>query len=52
MLRRRDIRAFQLGGRRQWRIERAELEAYIQHQYAEVEQRLRREPGGKTTDQT
>jgi excisionase family DNA binding protein len=30
MLRRGDMRAIKLGGRGQWRIERAELEAYIQ----------------------
>ena len=29
MLRRGDMRALQLGGRRQWRIERAEFEGYI-----------------------
>ncbi len=37
MLRRGDIRAFQIGGRRQRRIERAELEAYIQRGYEETE---------------
>jgi excisionase family DNA binding protein len=41
MLRRGDIRAIKLGGRGQWRIERAELEAYIQRQYEETEKALR-----------
>jgi excisionase family DNA binding protein len=44
MLRRGDIRALQLGGRRQWRIERAELEAYIQRCYEETEQAIREQP--------
>ena len=41
MLRRGDIRGLQLGGRRQWRIERAELEAYIQRCYEETERTIR-----------
>ena len=42
MRRRGDIRAaLQLGGRRQWRIERAELEAYIQRCYEETERAIR-----------
>ena len=47
MLRRGDIRALQLGGRRQWRIERAELEAYIQRCYEETEQEYRAAPRGE-----
>lgn len=30
-----DLRAIQIGGRGQWRIETAELEAYIQRSYFE-----------------
>jgi excisionase family DNA binding protein len=41
MVRRGDIRAIKLGGRGQWRIERAELEAYIQRCYEETERALR-----------
>ncbi len=41
MLRGGEIRALQLGGRRQWRIERAELEAYIQRCYEETERNIR-----------
>ena len=37
MLRRGEIRALQLGRRRQWRIERAEPEAHIQRCYEEIE---------------
>lgn len=37
LVRRGDLRAIQVGGRGQWRVEIAELEAYIQRQYAEAE---------------
>jgi excisionase family DNA binding protein len=33
---RKDVRAIQVGGRGQWRIEHVELEAYIQRMYAET----------------
>lgn len=33
LVRRGDLRALQVGGRGQWRIERVEFEAYIQRQY-------------------
>ena len=36
LVRRGDIRAIKVGGRGQWRIEAAEVERYIQSQYAEV----------------
>ena len=36
MLRRGDIRAIKLGGRGQWRIERDELEAYIERCHEET----------------
>ena len=38
-----DLRAFQLGGRNIWRVEAAELEAYIQRMYDETRDRLERE---------
>lgn len=40
MLRRGDLRGFELRGRGQWRIERAELEAYIQRCYEETKREL------------
>ena len=43
LVRRGDLRAIQVGGRGQWRVEVDELEAYIQRQYAETE-RLATEP--------
>ena len=42
-LRRGDIRAPQLGGRRQWRIERAELEAYIQRCYEAAQVQMKQQ---------
>ena len=44
LVRRGDLRAIQVGGRGQWRVEVDELEAYIQRMYAETE-RLATEPG-------
>lgn len=35
-----DLRAIQVGGRNQWRVEDAELEAYIQRMYARTQERL------------
>lgn len=43
LVRRGDLRAIQVGGRGQWRVEVDELEAYIQRMYAETE-RLSSEP--------
>ena len=40
MLRRGDIRAIKLGGRGQWRVERSELEGYIQRAYEETEREM------------
>lgn len=36
LVRRGELRAIQVGGRGQWRVEIAELEAYIDRQYAET----------------
>jgi excisionase family DNA binding protein len=36
LVRRGDLPAIKIGGRGQWRVEATELEAYIQHLYAET----------------
>ena len=36
LVRRKDLRAIKLGGRGQWRIARADLEAYLEHVYTET----------------
>ena len=36
MVRRRELRAIQIGGRGQWRVEKDELERFIQQKYAEA----------------
>ena len=35
-----ELRAIQVGGKGTWRVENAELEAYIQRQYAKTDARL------------
>ena len=40
LVRRGDLRALQIGGRGQWRVEATELEDFIQRMYAETEARL------------
>lgn len=40
LVRRGDLRAIQVGGRGQWRVEIAELENYIERQYAETSRAL------------
>jgi excisionase family DNA binding protein len=35
-----DLRAIQVGGRHQWRVEDSELEAYIQRMYALTAERI------------
>lgn len=44
LVRRGDLRAIKIGGRGQWRVERAELEAYIQRMYDETARFVQREP--------
>ena len=39
LIRAGDLRAIQIGGRGQWRVEVAELEAYIQRQYSSYDAR-------------
>jgi excisionase family DNA binding protein len=36
MVRSGELPAIKIGGRGQWRVERAKLEEYIQHKYAET----------------
>lgn len=36
-----DLKAIQVGGRNQWRVESSELEAYIERQYAKAEEQIR-----------
>ncbi len=38
LVRNGEVKAIKIGGRGQWRVEEAELEAYIQRCYAETEQ--------------
>jgi excisionase family DNA binding protein len=40
LVQRGEIRALKIGGRGQWRIERDELEAFIQRMYAETEAQI------------
>lgn len=44
LVRRGDLRALKIGGRGQWRVERAELEAYIQRMYDDTARFVAREP--------
>lgn len=50
LVRRGELRAIQVGGRGQWRVEISELEAYIERQYAETA-RLAGEAEQETTAQ-
>lgn len=36
-----ELKALQIGGRGMWRVEQAELDAYIQAMYAETDERIR-----------
>jgi excisionase family DNA binding protein len=49
LVRRGELRAIQVGGRGQWRVELTELEAYIERQYAETA-RLSTEVGTDAVD--
>jgi excisionase family DNA binding protein len=39
-----DLLGIQIGGRRQWRVERSVLEAYIQERYAEARRQAQDHP--------
>jgi excisionase family DNA binding protein len=41
LVQRGEIRAIKIGGRGQWRVERVELEHFIERMYAETEAHLR-----------
>lgn len=43
LVRRGDLRAIQVGGRGQWRVELTELEAYIDRLYAETDKQSRQQ---------
>lgn len=36
-----DLKALQVGGKHQWRVESSELEAYIERQYAKTQEQIR-----------
>jgi excisionase family DNA binding protein len=44
MVRSGELPAIKIGGRGQWRVERARLEEYIQHKYAETARWVRDNP--------
>jgi len=48
LVRRGDLRAVKIGGRGQWRVEAAELEAYIQRLYTESERFVAEHPFTET----
>lgn len=53
LVRNGDLRAVKIGGRGQWRVERSELEAYIQRMYDETARFIAREtadPGPPVLD--
>ncbi|MGZ6803540.1 MAG: helix-turn-helix domain-containing protein [Nocardioidaceae bacterium] len=47
LVRRGDLRAIQIGGRGQWRVETVELEAFIQRMYAQQDAETAREAGSE-----
>jgi len=48
---RKELRALQIGGRGQWRIETSELESFIERMYVQAEQNLDRK-GSDAKSQT
>jgi excisionase family DNA binding protein len=51
LVRRGELEAIKIGGRGQWRVETAKLEAYIQRSYAETEEFISAHPFGSEDDQ-
>jgi excisionase family DNA binding protein len=47
LVRNNALRAIKIGGRGQWRVERAELEAYIERAYSETEAFIQANPLGR-----
>ncbi|HEX8002602.1 MAG TPA: helix-turn-helix domain-containing protein [Mycobacteriales bacterium] len=45
-----ELPAIKIGGRGQWRVEEAELEAYIQRMYAETREFVATHPRGARSD--
>jgi excisionase family DNA binding protein len=45
-----EVRALKVGGRGQWRVEAAELEAYIERSYAETAEFVLAHPFGDSVD--
>ncbi|WP_380167542.1 helix-turn-helix domain-containing protein [Jannaschia sp. R86511] len=50
LVRRGELRAIQVGGRGQWRVEVSELEAYIDRAYAETERHTREQQEADSQD--
>lgn len=50
LVQRRELKALQLGGRQQWRIEASELESFIERMYVRAEQNLDRKGRAPTAD--
>jgi len=48
MVRSGELPAIKIGGRGQWRVERAKLEEYIETKYREAEEYVRANPLGRT----
>jgi excisionase family DNA binding protein len=47
LVRNRELRAIKIGGRGQWRVERSELEAYIERAYSDTEAFIKANPLGR-----
>lgn len=50
LVRRDELMAIRIGGRGQWRVERAELEKYIQRQYSATREYITAHPYRETDD--
>ena len=51
LVRRKELIAIQIGGRGQWRVERQELEAYIQRAYQQTREFVETHPFGRSDDE-
>ena len=50
LVRRGELPAIKIGGRGQWRVERDELEAFIQRQYSHTREYISTHPWGESED--
>lgn len=50
LVRRGDVPAIKVGGRGQWRVERTELETYIQNAYTSSREFIAEHPFGEASD--